>query len=214
VADEREAVTGDDARPTGAPARVVVSALLADPAVVGCLGRLQSERRLVCDPRQPVHHVVGPVGRDGVQHRATADGHEEKDTPEHSSEIGDQIPDRGQFLDRASTDCRVDLERDAGVSGGLGGRKRRFETAVLTAERIVGGGVAAVDAERHPFETGVGQFLDGLAVEVLGPARRERDKQALVGAVLDQFNQVGPFHRVAAREHDQLALVEAGGLVE
>jgi len=131
-----------------------------------------------------------------------------------TTNLGQQVTNRGEFVDGLSTHRRVDLDGKAGRSSGFDGSNRLLETAVFAAESVVSGGRGTVETDGHPFETRIDHLLNPIGGQRAGPARRNRHPQpgsspwAISSSTSSRTSGSPP------EEDDQLAVAEVGGLLE
>jgi len=108
MADEREAVAGDDPSPPPGPA---VAALLLNASVVRRLGGLDGTVLLLYNVCKPIHHVVGALGVDWIEHAPAPDRHQKEDTPEDRAQVCDPVTEGWKLFDRPLADGGIYLER-------------------------------------------------------------------------------------------------------
>jgi len=130
---------------------------------------------------------------DEIDFAAAAGGDEEENAPENDVELfeeGDHGVEVGKIVAR---DGGVDLNGQTDFAGPADGLESPVEGTGDAAESIVDGGGGTVETDGEAGETTFLEADDGFAGEERSRTGRERDADAVVGGVLDEFEDVGPF---------------------
>ena len=183
-------------------------------AVVRRFGRLDAKRLTPRMMPQALERNFVLLGRDARFLDAAADRNQEEDGPHRNLLRREQCRHVVDLMEVAGGDTGVDLDGHVQLPGAMEHPQRPLEAALPATEGVVGFRVGAVEADSQAADAGVPRGLEGFRGCQRGRGRRQGHLQPFRDGVPDQREQVGPFQRIAAGQHQDRRPGERGHLVD
>jgi len=189
-------------------------ALAQDAVIVRRAGRLELERGFAALVVKPVQGALILIGVDGLVDDvlAAAGGDQQKDVVGHGAQLDRQLLNLGDLGQVELGHGGVDLEGNAGAFDALDAAQGAGEGPRHLAERVVGLGAGAVQADAQPLDADGGELLRDLVGDE-GAVGRHHHAQPQPVAVCGGLEDIRPQQRLSPGEnHDRLP--HFGNLVE